>query len=193
MTAPLATRPHLPPNGPSQSRIKAYRAAKRAACLAGLRHCVALLDVLEGLHVAVAPAAAAVHPSQEWLADQLGCAVSTVRAQLDALEAAGIVGRAVSRATPTGERGRWLRRTNRYWLTLRRIWARIRAGRTYRRPAGAMSSLQDATSLGAALEGPPTPPVAAPQPLEAPWEPPTAAERGRVAALLAGLRGRGAS
>jgi len=158
--------------------------------MAGLRHCIGLLDVLEGLHVAAAPGLAAVHPSQEWLAGELGCAVSTVRAQLDALEAAGIIGRAVSRATPTGEGGRWKRRTNRYWLTLGRIWGRIRAGHTYRRRAGAMSSLRDAQSPGVALEAPPPPPIAAPQPSEASWEPPSADERARVKALVTAAKAK---
>lgn len=190
MLSPPLTRPYHAPLRPSPSRIKGWRAAKRAARMGGLRRCVALLDVLEGLHLAVGPGRAAVHPSQEWLARELGCAVSTVREQLDALEAAGIIGRAVSRATPTGERGRWVRRTNRYWLNLGRIWGRIRAGRTYRRSTGAMSSLRDAESTGAALEAPPPPPVAAPQPSETPWEPPDPAERARVADVIALARGR---
>lgn len=188
-------RGEIPPRGPRQSstsRTANYDAAKRAARLAGLRHCVALLDLLGGLHVAVAPEAAAVHPSQAWLADQLGCAVSTVRAQLDALADAGILARARSKPTPTGPKARWRRRTNRYWLTMRTVWARIRAGRTYRRPTGAVSPHRGAESLGGPDLTPPPPPQAAPQRLfdpPEPYQPPDEAERGRVKAALAALRG----
>lgn len=181
----------LPSSGPAQSRTAHYVAAKRAAILAGLRHCVPLLDVLGGLHVAVAPGRAAVHPSQELLADQLGCAVSTVRAQLDALVAVGILARDVSRPTQRPD-GTYTRRTNRYWLRIRHIWERIRAGRTYRRSAGGMSPLRGAESLGGPVPTPPPPPQAAPARLFDPPEPytePDAAERGRVRAQIAALRG----
>lgn len=189
-------RGEIPPRGPRQSstsRSANYDAAKRAALLAGLRHCVPLLDVLGGLHAAVAPGAAAVHPSQKWLAKRLGCALSTVRAQIDALVAAGILGRARSKSTPTGPKGRWNRRTNRYWVTIREAWARVRAGRTYRRPAGAVVPLRGAKSLGGpALTGPPPP-----EPLRKrlfdppePWTPPDEAARGRVKGLIADTRAK---
>lgn len=170
MLSPPFPARDIPSPGSVQSRTANYDAADRAAIRAGLRRCLPTLGALRRLHVAVAPAAAAVHPSQEYLARETGYSVSTVREHLDLLVDAGILGRAVSQATPTGDRGRWVRRTNRYWLNLGRIWGRIKAaagmtvrdaaemaGRTYRRSPGAMSSLQDAKSLGAVPETPPPP------------------------------------
>lgn len=187
-------RGDIPSTGPGQSRTANYAAAKRAAIAAGRRHCVPLLDVLGSLHVNVAPERAAVHPSQEWLAHQLGCAVSTVRAQLDALVAAGILARDVARPQRKADgSGEYTRRTNRYWLTLRRIWARIRAGRTYRRSTGGMSPLRGAGSLGGPVSGPPPPPKAALPSLfdpPEPWTPPDEAERARVKARNDAIRGR---
>jgi hypothetical protein len=80
-----------PNNRQSHRRAVAYGLAKRAAMRSGLRHCVPLLDVLERLHLATSPHRATVHPSQEWLATELGCSVRTVRYQVKALRDAGIV------------------------------------------------------------------------------------------------------
>lgn len=189
--APLIAGRDIPSPGARQSRTANYDAAGRAATMAGLRHCVALIYVLGGLHVAVSPGSASVHPSQEWLADRLGCAVSTVRAQLDALVDAGVLCRAVSRPVQRAD-GTYTRATNRYWINLRRVWGRIRAGRTYRRSIGALSPLRGVKHVGGPVLGPPPPSMSAPPPLFDPPEPPfdpDEAERGRVHAAIAAMRG----
>jgi hypothetical protein len=157
-----------------------------------------MLYLLGDLHAATSAHLATVHPSQQWMADELRCHLNTAHRQVAALKAAGVVAVYVNPPRKRGD-GTYTRATNRMRpdvAACQRVIAGKGPGGAYTPSTVPMSPLRGAENHGAVPSSTPPPPngaepapergppCPAPEQLQ-PFDGPTAEGRAIIASIHA--------